>query len=119
MDKTRFCQTCQVAKDETPENFQRRGDSYRTPCRLCMKKARERRHKVETPEEEFRVVGHVKINHEPQESALGSAIDAIYQKHQRFFTFQVAKNKVILDFHGAPHVSYRGTADEVIQAALK
>lgn len=39
--KTQFCPSCRQSKEANPDNFQRRGDKWRNPCKQCISKRRE------------------------------------------------------------------------------
>lgn len=60
----------------------------------------------------------VEVKHEDAITDIGYSLNAIYERHQRFFTFQVSKESVLLTLHGSPKISFKGTVNEVIEAAL-
>lgn len=69
---------------------------------------------IETPD-------NTRVLVEPEEPVvdIGYALNAIYERHQRFFTFQISKDSVLLTLHGSPKVSFKGTVNEVIEEALR
>ncbi len=139
--KTKFCLYCKTVKNETPENFQRRGDTFRSPCKACMKKIKNRK-KPDIVEKMFNEVmpnvkftdmklsksesleiqteaaqeekNKVKIEMEEDSDIFAK----IYQKHNRFFTIQYSPNKLVLTFHGSPTTVVKGTVDEVLSEVL-
>lgn len=121
--KTKYCLSCKTAKNETPDNFQRRGDKFRSPCKACMQKIKNRKkpdlivnkivNKIETPP--------VKVTVEMEsDDLIDELMASLIVKHNCHFSLSISRSGTAkLSFHGNPQITFKAeSAAEVIDMAL-